>query len=112
MGHSPGAEAIIAHLDHDEPLTLVVESSNDYNARARRVQARGHRLGYVPDYFVNDLDALESAGVVPGVFGEQANLPPQPAHCRLLCRIECEWPRGFVPFLDQRLAPYDSREVA
>lgn len=110
--HSPGAEEIIAQLDPDELLTLVVDPSNDYNPRARRVQARGHQLGYAPDYLVNDLDALESAGAVPNVFGERANLPPHPAHYRLLCRIDCEWPLDFVPFRDARLVPYGSREAA
>jgi hypothetical protein len=110
--YSPGAEEIIAQLDPNEPLTLVVDASNDYNARARQVQARGRRLGYVPDYLVDDLDALESAGAVPEVFGERANLPPQPAHYRLLYRIECEWPRGFVSFRDSRLALYGGREAA
>ena len=112
VSYSPGAEEIIAQLDPDAPLTLVVDASNDYNARARQVQARGHRLGYVPDYLVEDLDALERAGTVPEVFGERANLPPQPAHYRLLCRIDCAWPRGFVPFRDSRLAPYGNREAA
>lgn len=65
-----------------------------------------------PDYLVDDLDALERAGAVPNVFGVRANLPPQPAHYRLLCRIDCEWPRGFVPFRDARLVPYGSREAA
>jgi hypothetical protein len=110
--HSPGAEALIAQLAPDELLTLVADTSNAYNPRARRVQARGHQLGYVPDYLVDDLDALEGAGVVPKVFGEQANLPPHPAHDRLLCRIDCEWPLGFVPFRDSRLAPYGNREAA
>jgi hypothetical protein len=50
----------------------------------------------VPDYLVDDLDALERASVVPAVFGERVNLPPQPAHYRLLCRIDCEWPPGLM----------------
>jgi hypothetical protein len=113
VNHSPRAEAIIAQLDPDELLTLVAEAGNDYNPRARRVQGRGHKLGYVPDYLVDDLDELErEAGVVPVVFGERANLPPQPAHYRLLCRIDCQWPRGFAPFRDPRLAPYGNREAA
>jgi hypothetical protein len=112
VNHSPGAEQTIAQLDPDELLTLVLDTSNDYNRRARRVQVRGYQLGYVPDYLVSDLDALESAGAVPNVFGERANLPPQPAHYRLLCRIDCEWPLGFVPFRDARLVPYGGREAA
>ncbi len=112
MNHSPGAEEIIAKLVPDELLTLVKDTSNDYNPRARRLYARSHQLGYVPDYLGNDLDALESAGIVPAVFGERSNLPPQPAHYRLLCRIHCEWPPGFVPFQDPRLAPYGNREAA
>lgn len=112
VNHSPGADEIIAKLYPDESLALVKDTSNDYNPRARRLYARGHHLGYVPDYLVNDLDGLESAGVVPAVFGERVNLPPQPAHYRLLCRIICEWPPRFVPFQDPRLAPYGNREAA
>lgn len=112
VNHATGAEEVIATLAPDELLTLVRDTNNDYNPHARRVQARGHQLGYVPDYLVNDLDALERAGVVPTVFGERVNLPPQPAHYRLLCRIDCEWPAGFVPFQDPRLGPYVHREAA
>jgi hypothetical protein len=60
VNHSLGAETIIARLDPDELLTLVKDTSNDYNPHARQLHARGHRLGYVPDYLVNDLNALES----------------------------------------------------
>jgi hypothetical protein len=112
VNHTPGAEEIIATLNPDEPLMLVRDTSNEYNPHARRLHARGHKLGYVPDYLVEDLDALERAGVVPAVFGERVNLPPQPAHYRLLCRIDCEWPPDFVPFQDPRLAPYGNREAA
>jgi hypothetical protein len=112
VSHSPGAEEVIATLEPDELLTLVADPSNNYNPRARRLHVRGHKLGYLPDYLVNDLDALESAGVVPVVLGERANLPPHPSHYRLLCRIESEWPPGFVAFQDSRLAPYDNRAAA
>lgn len=112
VNHTPGAEEIIAKLERDERLTLVEDTCNEYNRRARRLHAHGHPIGYVPDYLVDDLDALERAGAVPVVFGERVNLPPQPAHYRLLCRIDCEWPPGFVPFQDPRLAPYGNREAA
>jgi hypothetical protein len=112
VNHAPGAEAVIATLTPDESLTLVKDTSNEYNPRARQLHARGHKIGYVPDYLVNDLDALERGGIVPVVFGERSNLPPHPAHYRLLCRIDCEWPPGFVPFQDPRLAPYGNREAA
>lgn len=112
VNHAPGAESIIATLVPNEVLPLVKETSNPYNPRARQLRAHGHRLGYVPDYLVNDLDALEKAGVEPIAFGERVNPPPQPAHYRLLCRIECDWPAGFVPFQDPRLESYGHREVA
>lgn len=112
VNHSPGAEEVIAKLDSDEGLAIVKDTSNNYNPRARQLHARGHKIGYVPDYLVDDLDALERAGTVPVVFGERRNLPPQPAHYRLLCRIDCEWPPGFTPFQDPRLTPYSGREAA
>lgn len=112
VNHAPGAEEVIAQLAPDEVLTLVKDTDNKYNPRARQLHARGHHLGYAPDYLVNDLDALESAGTVPVVFGERSNLPPQPVHYRLLCRIHSEWPPGFVPFQDPRLVPYGDLEAA
>ena len=113
VNHSRGAEQLIAKLAPEEALTLVKETSNAYNPRARQLHARGQHLGYVPDYLVNDLDALERAGVVPTVFGERTNLPPQPAHYRLLCRMDCAWPSSFVSFQDPRFTPYDgNREAA
>lgn len=113
VNHSPRAEDVIAELAPGESLTLVGDPNNEYNPRARQLHARGHHLGYVPDYLVDDIDALESAGVMPAVFAERVNLRPHPAHYRLLCRMDCEWPSGFVSFQDPRLAPYDgSREAA
>jgi hypothetical protein len=112
VNHAAGAETVIAQLAPDELLTLVMDPSNPYNPRARQLCARGHKIGFVPDYLIDDLDALENAGIAPVVFGERSNLPPQPAHYRLLCRIDCEWPPGFVPFQDPRLAPYGNREAA
>jgi hypothetical protein len=112
VNHASGAEAVIATLAPDERLTIAKDPGNPYNPRARQLHARGHKLGFVPDYLVDDLDALESAGIVPGVFGERSNLPPQPAHYRLLCRIDGEWPPGFVPFQDPQFAPYGNREAA
>jgi hypothetical protein len=64
-------------------------------------------------YPVTELRGVSKhTGVVPTVFGERVNLPPQPAHYRLLCRIDCEWPAGFVPFQDPRLEHYVHREAA
>ena len=43
-----GAEALVASLPPDEPLTLVRERGNKYDANAVQVWARGTHVGYVP----------------------------------------------------------------
>lgn len=43
-----GAEALVASLPPDEPLTLVREPDNKFDPNAVQVWARGKRIGYVP----------------------------------------------------------------
>lgn len=43
-----GAEALVASLPPDEPITLVREPGNKYDPNAVQVWARGKHVGYVP----------------------------------------------------------------
>jgi hypothetical protein len=110
--HAEGSEAAIARLRPGEPLGCVVDTGNVFNPRARKLQAGVVTIGYAPDYLVADIDALQRAGASPVVYVERVNPPPHPVHYRVLCRIESDWPEGFVPFGDKRLSPYVARAAA
>jgi uncharacterized protein YcbX len=43
-----GAEALVASLPPDEPLTLVREADNKFDPNAVQVWARGRHVGYIP----------------------------------------------------------------
>lgn len=43
-----GAEALVASLPPNEPLTLVREPNNQYDRHAVQVWARGRHVGYIP----------------------------------------------------------------
>ena len=104
--HRVDVEPVIATLKPGDPLGCALEATNEYNPRVRRLLAGDTHLGYLPDYLVADVDALETCGVQPVVTVERVNPPPQPRHHRLLCRLQAPWPDGFDPLRDPRLAPY------
>jgi hypothetical protein len=110
--YAAGAEEVIARLQPDVRLDCVVDTDNEYNPRARKLLSDGVTIGHAPDYLVDDIDALEHAGASPVVYVDKVNPPPHPVHYRVLCRIESEWPEGFLPFCDKRLAPYVARAAA
>jgi len=110
--HVNGAEDVAAQLRLGDALRVELESTNEWNPRARLLVAEAGTVGYLPDYLVPDVDALEAAGVSPSVVVERVNPPPQPAHHRLLCRLESGWPEGFEPMRDPRLERYAPTIVA
>jgi hypothetical protein len=107
-----GSERAIALLQRGERLQLSVDDLNPRNARARKLSVRGVTIGHLPDYLIADIEALDDAGASPAVFVDRVNLPPHPVHYRVLCRVESEWPRSFVPFCDPRHAPYTAPAAA
>jgi hypothetical protein len=104
--HLVDAEAVISRVCVGSELEAVLEPENPRNPRARRVLFDGEVIGYVADYLLADLDALEVAGATPSFIVTRVNPPPHPAHHRVLVRLEAAWPVGFEPFSDPAFRPY------
>jgi len=100
------AESVISRLQVGSELAVTVETTNEYNPRARQLRFEGKALGYVADYLLADLDALEAARAAPRFTVARINPPPYPPHNRMLVRLEAEWPTGFEPFDDPKFRPY------
>lgn len=104
--HVDGAEEAIRGLRAGVHLAAVIEPENTANPRARRLEAGGKSIGYVPDYLLSDLDKLDSSNAGPKFVVERTNLPPHPIHQRVLVRLEASWPEGFEPFDASKFRPY------
>ena len=63
-------------------------------------------IGFVPSYLLDDMDALDGAGMDPTFTVERVNLPPHPARYRVLVRLDAAWPPGFEPFRAERFQPF------
>jgi hypothetical protein len=96
--HVQHAEDAIATIRAGDTLTAVIEPENQANPRARALVARTATIGWVPDYLVADLDALQAGDAAPSFIVERVNPPPHPTHQRVLVRLEADWPEGFEPF--------------
>lgn len=106
--HVPGAESVIDGLWAGSELQATLEPTNERNPRARTLASDGKVVGYVADYLLPDLDALEAAGAAPRFVVERVNPPPHSSRHRMLLRVDAEWPVGFEPFGDPAFAPYRS----
>lgn len=104
--HLAHAEYVIRGIGAGSELEAVAEPSNPRNPRAKQLRFHGEIIGYVADYLLADLDALEAAGMAPRFIVERVNPPPHPAHHRVLVRVEAPWPVGFEPFSDPVFRPY------
>ena len=104
--HVPGAESVIDGLWAGSELEAVLEPTNVRNPRARRLQSKGKAVGYVADYLLTDLDALEAAGADPRITVERINPPPHSSRHRVLLRVDAAWPVGFEAFGDPAFAPF------
>jgi hypothetical protein len=104
--HVANAEAVIGRLRTDSELDAVLEPTNERNPRARQLRFEGEVVGYVADYLLADLDALDAVAASPRFVVARVNPPPRPAHHRVLVRVDAAWPVGFEPFDDPAFAPY------
>lgn len=104
--HVPGAESVIESLWAGSELQSVAEPTNVRNPRARQLRFRDKPVGYVADYLLGDLDALDAAGAGVRIMVERINPAPHSSRYRVLLRVEAEWPVGFEPFGDPAFAPY------
>jgi hypothetical protein len=104
--HLANAEAVIGRIEVGSVLEAVVEPGNPRNPRAKQLRFDGEVIGYVADYLLADLEALEAAGAAPRFIVERVNPAPYPAHHRVLVRVEAPWPVGFEPFSDPMFRRY------
>lgn len=104
--HTPGGEAAIAGLWAGTELRAELEPHNERNPRARTLSHEGKVVGYVADYLLSDLDALEAAGAAPRFVVERINPPPHSSRHRVLLRVDSAWPEGFEAFGGPVFAPY------
>jgi hypothetical protein len=103
--HVEGAEEVVAAIGPGARLQPELEPTNVVNPRARRLLFEGRAIGYVPDYLVADLDALDASASHPTCTVVRVNPPPAPAHHRVLVRLDAAWPAGFEPFAGAAFKP-------
>ena len=78
---------LIAKLPVDDPLELVPEPQNVQNSKALRLVTDGKRVGWVPDYLLDEIHGYIVSGRPVSVTVVRANGPDTPPHLRLLCRL-------------------------
>lgn len=81
------ASRVIARLKTDARLELVPDPTNPHNPQAIQIASRGTQLGWLPDYFVDELHGYLATGRRVEVVVERANGPQTPSHVRLQCRL-------------------------
>jgi hypothetical protein len=79
---------IISRLKPGQALSVRPEPHNPVNRKALILEAHGQRIGWVPDYLLDELHKVIAEGTVVRVKVENANGPSAPWHLRLLCRLE------------------------
>jgi hypothetical protein len=110
--HIPGAEDAAAKLRVGDVLSIRIDHTNPVNARARLLSDRGADVGFVPDYLLEDMEALDRQALAATFTVERVNPSPHPPQHRLLVRVDAPWPLGFEPFRDGPFAPYRLDDAA
>lgn len=78
---------LIENLPVDAPLELVAEPGNPYNPKAIHLAATGKRVGWVPDYLLDELHRHIDSNRSVSITVVRANGPHTPDHLRLLCKL-------------------------
>jgi hypothetical protein len=81
------ASQVIARLKPGARLELVPEPTNPHNPQALQIVCRGTQLGWLPDYFVDEVHGYLATERRVEVVVERVNGPQTPAHVRLQCRL-------------------------
>lgn len=90
--HVANSGDLLRQLIPGSRLMLAADPKNPKNARAQLVCVEdGSPVGYVPDWLLEDLEALRSRAVHFEVVADTVSPDAQP-HFRLLCRIEATVP--------------------
>ncbi len=84
----PKVERIIARLAPGTQLDLVDDLTNDFNPKAMLISHKGHSLGWLPDYMVEEVRDARARSERVEVTVEHANGSGAPWHLRLLCHLE------------------------
>ena len=78
---------LIEALPADEPLDLVPEPENEYNHLAIQLMANGKRVGWIPNYLLEEIHGYINSNRSVSVTVVQANGPDTQPHLRLLCQL-------------------------
>ncbi len=101
----PGAEAVVLELQVGTKLDVAFDVTNPVKPLARHLCFKGKPIGFVSDYLLPDLQALDAASAKPSFTVVRVNPEPVPAHHRVLVRVDAEWPLGFQPFSGTEFRP-------
>ena len=78
---------LIENLPVDAPLELVPEPQNRHNPKALHLAAHGLRVGWVPNYLLDEIHGYIDTNREVLFTVLRANGPYVPPHLRLLCRL-------------------------
>jgi hypothetical protein len=96
----PESTTTVSTLQRMERLLLCydVQNPTDSNAILLRTQA-GQLVGWTPRYLCHDLkEVCDRYDHEPIVSVVRVNPHPAPLGQRLLCKLDANWPDGFMPF--------------
>jgi len=91
-------------LNEGETLFLMkdVQNKADRFALALRTDDPVEIVGYCPKFYAKDFNKLLGEGQANGVKVSVVKVNVEsPLQLRLLCKLECNWIKGFVPFEDE-----------
>lgn len=115
VGRVPGSAALVEQLAANEALSVVPEPHNAFNPHALLLtRADGSPLGYVPDYFANELyRALDGARRlrVRVLAAHRLNYAPAEPLYQVTCRYECDEQLGSSLFRSPAYEPLSPRAL-
>lgn len=104
--HVDGAEAAIRDVHVCDSLRVERDGTNAWDARALLVRRSDRaRLGFVPHVLIEDLGWFLDQGLEVLAEVVKVNLPPAPAHQRLLVKFTVAHRQGFAPMSTPRFQP-------
>jgi hypothetical protein len=86
--HPQRVSRLISRLRPGQAVSVQPEPDNPVNRNALILEAHGQRVGWIPDYLLDELHKAIASGIDIRVKVENANGPSTPWHLRLLCRLE------------------------
>ncbi|MEZ4296410.1 MAG: hypothetical protein R3B70_15670 [Polyangiaceae bacterium] len=108
--HVEGAEQAITALSPGATLHISLDPDNPVNEKAALLRApRASRVGFIPDYLLDDLHALmQRDPAAVSVVVQRMNPPPLQPQRRLLCKLSAPWPPGFTALSGASFEPLAS----